>query len=116
MFRLSRLVLGALTISLSFAGPAIPCAHEAPVADIVATEDHAGPASHSGHEPADEPERCDDAEATCCDAIASCSMAAVASRGSSVRSFDLPGMSAFAAASFRPHGLLLEVATPPPRA
>src|SRR5687768_16241840 len=117
MLRLSRLVVGALMLNVSFAGQALPCAHETAEAEQVASGDHTGTASHDAHAPADEaPPPCDHAQVTCCEAVTSCAMSGIPAGGSCASARDGLRATEFAGASSRPHSLLLEVATPPPRA
>ena len=115
MLRLSRLVLIALTLNLSVAGWAAPCAHAVVVAAAVPADGHDA-ASHSSHAPKDEQRvPCDDDVPACCTALTSCGMCSVPARIFAVNADGVPSTPAVPGTTLRPHTLLLEVATPPPR-
>ncbi len=116
MQRVTRALLALLLLNLSFVGQELACDHE-PVADHKASAMHDGAAPHHAELPTEQPPApCDDSAAQCCDAIASCSIIAIAGRGAN--DDDGPDVHlALVSGAYSHHGSApIEVATPPPKA
>lgn len=115
MKRFSRLAAAILLLNLSLTGSEVVCEHEESAAASLASHDHGLTADAAPMPSDDENTQCDESEAMCCNAIASCSVSGVPERiNPPLARMHFPE-SVVAAIAVLPDNAPLEVATPPPR-
>lgn len=116
MRRITRALLALLLLNLSLVGQELACDHE-PATDQEAAAMHGGDASHHAELPTEQrPAPCDDSASQCCDALASCSIAAFAGRDANDDPRPHVHLALVAGADSHLGSVPLEVATPPPKA
>lgn len=117
MKRFGRLVLGVLMLNLSLTGGDAECAHEEPVTQASAVAHDHGVTAERTVPPSGENRSmpCQETEAMCCEAIASCAVSGVPEGGSSVIARMFYPETVASSTLLRPDNAAPEVATPPPR-